>query len=144
MIGTYESANKDPTVPNNILLAGLAIQLASFAVFLVILAFCIFRFSRLPSKDSAGLKKSIVLFAWLTVIGILVQLRTAFRLAETSQNVQGYLSTHEVYFACLEFLPIILAVTGLLWLSERMRHAILVDMSAPGSEMTAGSARSPV
>jgi hypothetical protein len=144
LIGTYESANKDPSVPNSILLAGLAIQLASFAVFLVVLAFCIAKFSRLPIKDSAGVKKSMGLFAWLTAIGILVQLRTAFRLAETAQNVFGYLSTHEVYFGCLEYLPIILAVAGLLWLSERMRHAALVALSAHRTEMSPVSVSSPV
>ena len=40
----------------------------------------------------------------------LVYLRTCFRLAETAEGVFGNLSTHEVYFGCLEFAPVVIAV----------------------------------
>ena len=41
---------------------------------------------------------------------LLVYLRTCFRLAETSQGVQGRLRTHESFFGALEFTPIVIAV----------------------------------
>jgi hypothetical protein len=37
-------------------------------------------------------------------------LRTCFRLAETAEGLLATLSTHEVYFGCLEFAPIVIAV----------------------------------
>jgi len=44
------------------------------------------------------------------VVTLLVYLRTTFRLAETAEGLYGKLQTNEVYFACLEFAPIALAV----------------------------------
>ena len=46
----------------------------------------------------------------LVVASLLVYLRTIFRMAETSQGVGGYASSHEVFFGVLEFMPIVLAV----------------------------------
>ena len=40
----------------------------------------------------------------------LVYLRVCFRLAETAEGLYGGLNTHEVYFGCLEFAPVVLAV----------------------------------
>lgn len=44
-----------------------------------------------------------------------VYLRTIFRLAETAEGLMQTLSTHEVYFGCLEFLPIVVAVYVFIW-----------------------------
>lgn len=48
--------------------------------------------------------------AALASASLLIYLRTIFRLAETSQGVFGYLSTHQVFFGVLEFAPVVLAV----------------------------------
>ena len=58
----------------------------------------------------------------LLLAAVLVELRTAFSLAESSQGVYGYLSTHEVFFGTLEFLPIVLAVIGLVYLGWATRR----------------------
>ena len=42
MIGGATSKRKDPTIANNVLLAGLAIQTAAFAIFLVLLTIVVF------------------------------------------------------------------------------------------------------
>lgn len=102
LIGVAESNGNDPKTANDILLAGLAIQVASFAFFFVILV----RFI-LSKKRRGG---NGIMLGVLVVTSVLVELRTIFRLIETSQGVFGYLSTHEVFFGCLEYLPIILAV----------------------------------
>jgi hypothetical protein len=41
---------------------------------------------------------------------VLVYLRVCFRLAEMAEGLYGKLNTHEVYFGCLEFAPVVLAV----------------------------------
>lgn len=51
----------------------------------------------------------------LVASSLLVYLRTIFRLAETSQGVGGYASSHEVFFGVLEFAPIVVAIGLLGW-----------------------------
>ncbi|KAK3612743.1 hypothetical protein LTR56_028261, partial [Elasticomyces elasticus] len=46
---------------------------------------------------------------------LMVYLRTCFRLTDTAKGLMNSLSTHEVYFGCLEFAPIVLAVYTLIW-----------------------------
>jgi hypothetical protein len=110
LIGGSTSKQKDSTTGNNILLAGLAIQTAAFAIFLVLLTvvtFVICGNRRLIEKMRRA--KSPFL-AILPIASVLVFVRTIFRLVETSQGVFGYLSTHEGFFAGLEFAPMVVAV----------------------------------
>lgn len=104
LVGTAYSNQKDPTTPNNILLAGLAFQSFTFAVFLVVLLWTLVRSKgRLIHIDKGFLVA-------LIIATLAVYLRTVFRLAETAEGLMGRLSTHEVFFGCLEFLPIVVAV----------------------------------
>ena len=109
LIGTRESKHKDPKVANDILLAGLAIQSFFFLVYLGILVNFILAIcdgQRFPT----ALRKTWSFIGALEVSSLLVFLRTLFRLAETSQGVFGYLSSHEAFFGALEFAPIVLAM----------------------------------
>lgn len=103
-IGKAESNRKDPTTANNILLAGLAFQVFSFLIFIVLLAIFLYR----VRKVSAAAMRPFTMA--LCAATFLVYLRTCFRLAETAEGLQRTLSTHEVYFGCLEFAPIVVAV----------------------------------
>lgn len=151
-IGAAESNGKDPKLANNILLAGLAFQVACFALFalLYIIAASLIsatirklssttmtmgtipdsgqmvengsapkdeRRNSLPSVEIMQEHRPVAvpsgLRTFMPVIGLaaaLIYLRTIFRLIETAQGVFGYLSTHEAFFATLEFVPICLAV----------------------------------
>ncbi|BGP40639.1 hypothetical protein JCM10450v2_004634 [Rhodotorula kratochvilovae] len=91
---------------NDILLAGLAMQTASFFAFLVLLGMCIWRSARTFTAAHLPKKFSLLLF----ISSLLVFLRTTFRLAETAQGVFGPASTSEALFGTLEYLPVILAV----------------------------------
>jgi len=102
-IGRQESARKDPTIANNVLLAGLAFQVFSFLVFLLLLTLFVHRARKVVMINTSFLLAFIV-------ASLLIYLRTCFRLAETSQGVHASLSSHEVYFGCLEFAPVVLAV----------------------------------
>jgi hypothetical protein len=103
-IGTAEAKHQDPTTPNHILTAGLAFQVVSFLIFVVVLAILLYRMRKV---SGTAMKPFTIALVAAT---LLVYLRTCFRLAETVQGVQQSLFTHEVYFGCLEFAPIVVAV----------------------------------
>jgi uncharacterized membrane protein len=104
LIGVAYSNYKNPNTPNNILLAGLAFQVFSFAVFVVSL-------SLFPGKSRQVTSAALKSFSCALVIAtLMVYLRTCFRLAETAQGLQHYLSTPEVFFGCLELAPVVVAV----------------------------------
>ncbi|BFZ55302.1 hypothetical protein PYCC9005_002342 [Savitreella phatthalungensis] len=111
LIGTAYSNENDPTTPNNILLAGLALQVAAFFLFLVLLTIVLYRGRKLH-QDSQSARASVSpwFIGALVLATLLVYLRTVFRLAETAEGLGGKLSTREVFFGCLEFAPIVIAV----------------------------------
>ncbi|EGP87264.1 uncharacterized protein MYCGRDRAFT_42167 [Zymoseptoria tritici IPO323] len=104
LVGVAYSNQKDPTTYNNILLAGLAFQVFSFAVFLVVLAWTLVKARVSPAKISRSFITGLI------IATLAVYLRTCFRLAETAEGLMEELSTHEVYFGCLEFAPVVVAV----------------------------------
>ncbi|KAH7014289.1 RTA1 like protein-domain-containing protein [Microdochium trichocladiopsis] len=136
LIGVSYSKRKDPTTANRILLGGLAYQVFSMGVFVLLTASYMFsRFSAshssAPSSSSsphsseaepkqAGMTMTTATTATTTastafciafiISALAVYLRTCFRLAETAEGLGGKLQTNEVYFACLEFAPVALAV----------------------------------
>ncbi|CAF9925083.1 MAG: hypothetical protein HETSPECPRED_005739 [Heterodermia speciosa] len=113
LIGSAESDRRSPNTANDILLAGLAFQVFSFLLFLLLLGLFIVNARKAAvSRGEGGMMR----FTAAVVGGsLLVYLRTCFRLAETAQGVMGYASSHEAFFGALEFAPVVLAVAGLGW-----------------------------
>ncbi|KAF3019672.1 hypothetical protein E8E14_003237 [Neopestalotiopsis sp. 37M] len=105
LIGVRESAREDPTTANNILLGGLAYQVFSLGIFLILTAVFVLRGRRAVAE--AGLTRFYLV---LLVATVLIYLRTCFRLAETAEGLGGSLYTNEILFACLEFAPVALTV----------------------------------
>ena len=105
MIGVAESNRKDPTTPNNILLAGLAFQAFSFLVFIVLLTLFVYQARKAVFKVVRP-----GFYIAFSVAVVLIYLRVCFRLAETAEGLYSKLNTHEVYFGCLEFAPVVVAV----------------------------------
>lgn len=104
LVGIAYSNGKDPNTPNNILLAGLAFQVFSFGLFIVLFVWFL-------AKAAKVLNTALKVFsAAVFVATIAVYLRTCIRLAETAEGLLEFLSTHEVIFGCLEFAPIVIAV----------------------------------
>lgn len=104
MIGSAESKRKDPTTPNNILLAGLAFQVFTFFIFIILLSIFLWR-----ARKVAVTTMMPFTLAFCAAV-LLIYLRTCFRLAETAQGLMKTLSTHEVFFGCLEFAPVVIAI----------------------------------
>lgn len=103
LVGVKESRRQDPTIANNILLAGLAYQVFAMSIFVLLMA--TFQFRARHAIKEHGLQVFCLSFS---VSALMVYMRTIFRLIETAEGLGGKLSTHEVYFACLEFAPIAL------------------------------------
>lgn len=104
LVGVSASREKDPTTPNNILLAGLAFQVFSFFLFCTCLGICLYRARKIVLSSLKAFS------AALCTATLLVYLRTCFRLAETAEGLNSSLATHEAYFGALEFAPIVTAV----------------------------------
>ncbi|KAI9892129.1 MAG: hypothetical protein M1814_001835 [Vezdaea aestivalis] len=104
LIGVAESNRNDPTTANNILLIGLAVQVFAFFVFLVLLSVFLFKVRKMSRSTMMPFTIAYIIAA------LAIYLRTVFRLAETAQGLQQELSTNEVYFGCLEFAPVVVAV----------------------------------
>ena len=105
LIGVKQKRREDPAVAEKILLGGLAYQVFSMGLFLILAGVFVVRARR--AVRESGLGGFVGAFV---AAAVLVYLRTVFRLAETAEGLGGPLSTREVYFGTLEFLPIALAV----------------------------------
>ncbi|KAL2266676.1 hypothetical protein VTJ83DRAFT_6028 [Remersonia thermophila] len=107
LIGVKQKNREDPTTANNILLGGLAYQVFAIGCFILLSVSFLWR----GRKAIRGEGKGLILFvAAFFVATLLVYLRTVFRLAETAEGLGGDLSTTEIYFITLEFLPLMVAV----------------------------------
>ena len=105
LIGSRESDRKDPTDANNILLGGLAYQVFSMGVFVILAGSFLVRAR--SEVQRSGLGVFSIVFSLAT---FMIYLRTCFRLAETASGLMSSLQTNEIFFACLEFAPVALAV----------------------------------
>lgn len=105
LIGVSQTNRKDPTSANNILLAGLAFQAASFALFILLFVWFLVKARRVLFKVV-----SKMFYLSFIVSVILLYVRVGFRLAETSEGIYGELNSKEVFFGCLEFAPVVVAV----------------------------------
>ena len=104
LVGTAYSNGRDPNAANNILLAGLAFQVFSFGLFIVLFVWFL-------AKAKRALNSGLKVFAGAVFVAtLLIYLRTCIRLAETAEGLLKFLSTHEAIFGCLEFAPIVIAV----------------------------------
>ncbi|KAJ4287109.1 hypothetical protein N0V88_007731 [Collariella sp. IMI 366227] len=84
LIGVKQKRREDPSVANNILLGGLAYQVFSIGMFIILSSVFIWR-ARAQVK-AGGLTMFIASFFAAT---LLVYLRTVFRLAETAEGCPG-------------------------------------------------------
>jgi hypothetical protein len=132
MIGSAESKRKDPTTPNNILLAGLSFQAFAFLCFIVILSTFV---GSLVSDRNFGprLKGVRPFIIALMAASFFIFLRLIFRLAETAEGVFGYLMVHEAFFGALEFAPVVLAV-GILAIWHPGRWIPMTILSSQSSQ----------
>ncbi|GAA6018526.1 hypothetical protein JCM10207_007206 [Rhodosporidiobolus poonsookiae] len=129
LIGVSESArfrNRSSSLTsdqaNDILLAGLAVQSATFLAFICLMVLCIVRSERTFTANHFPKRFSLSIF----LSAFLLLLRTTFRLAETAQGVFGFASSHEALFGTLEYLPVILAIA--IWGALPLEETLPIDV----------------
>lgn len=110
LVGSSQSSGEDPTTGNNILLAGLAMQTFSFTIFLLVFLMLRVSVAKDRKVDRAAVRAKDPFVMAVVGACLLVYLRTVFRLAETADGLLVGVSTNEVFFGCLEFAPVVVAV----------------------------------
>jgi uncharacterized membrane protein (DUF485 family) len=133
MVGIRESKGEDATIPNNIVTGGLAFQVVTFSVFIVLSSIFVWRArhvllqgehdnafelkgeptnaesgTHLPGRVSVS-KRFLIAFT-VSILGL--YLRTCYRLAESAKAQFGTKAkqVHEIEFAVLEFAPVVISV----------------------------------
>ena len=114
MASAATHANRNPTAGNNIMIAGLAFQVATLFVFIVLSAdFALRTFKRTRALGSAealdqkhhALRNSTKFKGFLVALGfatLCIFTRSVYRVAELSQGWQGHLIKTQKYFIGLE------------------------------------------
>lgn len=117
-----DGTNDNSRSGENIVLIGLAVQLVFFASF----TFVALHVCRLQRKN-ATVQVSPQVFVCLFTTIALITLRNVYRLIELADGWEGKYNTHEVYFYCLDALPIFTAfvVYSLLHLGRYIRSPVL-------------------
>lgn len=93
----------------NVLLAGLAVNLASFAIFCLQIFYFDYRTRKLPPElqiDSVYQKLWRKFLYVIYLSSFLVLIRQIYRVIEFAQGFTGYLAVHEVYFYIFDTIPI--------------------------------------
>jgi hypothetical protein len=96
----------------NILLVGLAVNLASFAIFCLQIFYFDYRTRKSPPTIPGGglCKKGWRQFLYLVYLSsLLVLIRQIYRVIEFSQGFTGYVAVHEIYFYIFDAIPIFFA-----------------------------------
>ncbi|KAI0823126.1 RTA1-like protein [Trametes gibbosa] len=117
--GALLSISKDVKISKtgeHIFLAGLVLQLASFAVFVILALRFLYRVkSRDPHVWAVDAEKpwhrdwrTLALVLIVSSVGILI--RCVYRVIELSQGFRGHLATTEAFFYALDSLPLFVAV----------------------------------
>lgn len=117
MIGVSQSRLADGKKPpitaeqaNDILRAGLAVQVFSITIFLTLLAILIFKLRRASAGQAATTRKLPLLLGVLVLSSVMIYLRTVFRLAEAAMGVESSATLNQGLFTALETVPVYIAV----------------------------------
>lgn len=100
----------------NIILAGIILQLFWFGFFMVIAWHLQYRMNRNPTTASRNPD-----YQWrkhlnsLYVVSTLVIIRSIFRVIEFAQGHDGYLQSHEVFFYVFDSIPMFALLVWLNW-----------------------------
>ncbi|GMK58928.1 hypothetical protein CspeluHIS016_0603700 [Cutaneotrichosporon spelunceum] len=106
--GSMSTSDGLHKVGSNIFLAGLILQLMSFALFSMLYVIFLFRVRKDSMLWSHPGWKPLYFALGFTCIMFLT--RSVFRTIELSQGYAGHLTIHEVYWASLDALPLLLGI----------------------------------
>ena len=106
----------DAKVGTNVLLVGLALQLATFSVFLVFLWLFVCRVRAIVVEGGGRFEPNVKsLLLGLGVAGVFIEIRSIYRVVEFALGVEGYPFSHEWTLYVLEAVPMLIAIAVLAW-----------------------------
>jgi hypothetical protein len=91
----------------HIMVAGICFQMFTMSIYVLLVIIYIFRVSKANVKLTGKMK--IFIFG-MGIITLMIFIRCIYRTVELLGGWSGYIITHEVYFACLDGLPMVIAL----------------------------------
>ena len=107
-----ESANNTKQMDNgtHIMVAGICWQMFTMTIFVILAVMYVVNVSKANIQLPEGLKS----FCYgMAIVTLMIFIRCIYRTAELMEGWTGYIITHEVYFACFDFVPMIIAIVCL-------------------------------
>ncbi|KAH7463988.1 hypothetical protein FOMA001_g17860 [Fusarium oxysporum f. sp. matthiolae] len=100
----------DRTVGENIIIAGLTVQILFFGLFIAVTGLFHFRFARRSTSRPFSWQRLLVV---IYVASVLILIRSLFRMIEYIEGHDGELQSKEVYILVLDAVPMAIASVGL-------------------------------
>ncbi|CAF1189715.1 unnamed protein product [Adineta steineri] len=106
---TAARTNSDTTLGTHIMIAGICWQMLSMLVYVVLVLIYVIR----VGMAKAEIPKNIKIFILgMGLVTLMIFIRCIYRTVELQAGWTGYIITHEVFFACLDGLPMIIALVA--------------------------------
>ncbi|KAF5597978.1 RTM1 [Fusarium pseudoanthophilum] len=100
----------DRTTGENIIIAGLTVQILFFGLFIAVTGLFHFRFARHSTSRPSSWQRLLVV---IYVASVLILIRSLFRMIEYIEGHDGELQSKEVYVLVLDAIPMAIASVGL-------------------------------
>ena len=97
--------NADTTNGTHIMVAGICFQMLTMSIYVLLVVIYIFRISKEKVKLTSKIK---IFISGMSIITLMIFIRCIYRTVELLGGWNGYIITHEVYFACLDGLPMVI------------------------------------
>jgi len=99
--------NGDASNGTHIMVAGICWQMFSMSVYVLLVIIYIFRIRKAKVELTGNMK---IFASGMSIVTLMIFIRCIYRTVELLGGWSGYIITHEVYFACLDGLPMIIAL----------------------------------
>lgn len=100
---------------NDIIVAGLFIQVVFFGLFVIAAGLFHYRLVKLPGYSQNTERPWKKHMAGLYIVSILIFVRSIVRCVEYIEGFFGYIITHEVFLYCFDATPMFVAVVTMNW-----------------------------
>jgi len=99
--------NSDTSKGTHIMVAGICWQMFSMSIYVLLVIIYMFQISKANVKQTRSMK---IFLSGMCVVTLMIFIRCIYRTVELLGGWSGYIITHEVYFACLDGLPMVIAL----------------------------------
>ncbi len=97
----------DTSNGTHIMVAGICWQMFSMSVYVLLVIIYIFRIIKVKVELTRNMK---IFVGGMSIVTLMIFIRCIYRTVELLGGWSGYIITHEVYFACLDGLPMVIAL----------------------------------